>query len=329
MKIRFVLILCWSVFNLASSLHADEVCVYVNEMGVERQVNAMRLVPPNLRNSARCFPVGGNTYLANPEEIRLEGSVRKESMVTALGSVEMQWPRSVEKLFGRTPHRAVADAARSVSRALKKPGFPVELQRFDVEWKVVFMDANLPGAQVPSYLISNCHPAWMTPPGNIYVVAQRVASGCGGKAPPAKSRVDAELAEVMAHEMGHAVEARLLQGRGGRDRMRSEGFATWFESYASDFSSVIRSGAVLHEHMTLAKASYRSSPGRFSFEGSAQDYARASLYFHAIVDVKGVRGLMDVYKYIQQTNVPFFQAVEEVVDWDQNELTKRARIALK
>ena len=44
------------------------------------------------------------------------------------------------KIFGRTPVRAMQDAAKSVSRALKKNAFPLELQRFDLDWDVVFMD---------------------------------------------------------------------------------------------------------------------------------------------------------------------------------------------
>lgn len=322
---QFVVSVFLLLFPAFAQADSDEVCVYINEMGMQKQVDSKRKVPYNLRDRARCYRVGESSYLAAPNEIDLQGSKRRESMITALGSVEMQWPRSVEKLFGRTPHRAVADAARSVSRALKKPGFPTELQRFDVEWNIVFMDATLPETQIPGYLVSNCHPAWMTPPGNIYVVAQRVASGCGGKAAPPKSTVDAELAEVLAHEMGHAVETRLLLGNGYSDRMRAEGFATWFESYASDFSSVIRSGVVFREHLSLARSSFKSSPNAFHFQGSGPDYARASLYFHAIVKAKGIRGLIQVYDYMRDTNVPFFQASEETIGWDKKELDQRAK----
>ena len=95
----------------------------------------------------------------------------------------------------------------------------------------------------------------MTPPANIYVVAQRVVAGCGGSKKVKTSVADSELAEVLLHEMGHSIEYQLLAQGIGRERARSEGFATWFEQYASEKSAIIKSGSVKKEHFDLAKAS--------------------------------------------------------------------------
>ena len=301
-----------------------ESCFYIDEKGVFRQVDSRNDIPEPYRSSAKCSALRMNTQLDAPDEIELKGPKGREALVSDIGPISLHWPRKTEKLLGKTPKRAMADAARMVSRAVKKPGFPTEIRRLDLDWNVVFLDAELPETQIPSYLVSNCHPAWMTAPSNVYVVVQRVASGCGGGPAPRPSEVDAKLAEVLAHEIGHAVEARLLNGQMVQDRMLAEGFATWFESFASDFSDVIRSGVVRKEHFELAKKSLQSQPGSWTFQGTAEDYARASLLFHAVVEDKGVRGLMKVYEVMREKKLPFFDAVKEATYWDQERLFKKA-----
>ncbi len=263
--------------------------------------------------------------LAAPDEISLEGTVRKERVSTSLGPVNLRWSRSAEQVLGKNPLRATADAARMVSRALKQSGFPGSLTSLDFEeGQIVFMDENVPGHQVPHNLISNCHPAWMTPPSNIYVVVQRVVAGCGGSA-PSKSQADAKMAEVLGHEFGHVVEAHILQGAFGGERWRAEGFATWFEATAASFSSLIPSGSVLNEHKRLARYSFSSSPDKFNFQGTGEDYARSSMYFHAVVKARGVKGLMRVYDLIKKGEPSFMSAVQKVTGWSESELEKRAR----
>jgi len=294
-----------------------EMCMYTDSRGVIQQVQGKNSVPLDFKESARCFPVQKGRYLAPPDQVEISGSERRVEMSSSVGRITLRWPRASERLFGRTPERAMADAGRAVSRALRSSGFPTGLRGLDLDWNVVFMDAEVPGTQIPSYLVNNCHPAWMTPPANIYVVSQRVAAGCGGASPPRPSEVDAKLAEVLIHEMGHAVEAKLLGARftTARNRMRSEGFATWFESFASDFSSVIRKGTVREQHFRAAKQSISHSPDSFVFRGSGADYARASLYFHAIVDGASIYRLMSVYKRMEKDNLSFLDAVERELRW--------------
>jgi hypothetical protein len=258
--------------------------------------------------------------LASPEEINLDGNIRIENMVSPLGSISLKWPRKVESLFGRTPERAVADAARTVNRALNRPGFSPKVQNLSLDWQIVFMDEDLPETQIPAYLVSNCHPAWMTPPANIYVVAQRVAEGCGNTKKASTFVADSELAEVLIHEMGHAVEFRLLGPAFRRERFRAEGFATWFEQFASDLSSTIPRGAVKKRHDKFAREAIKYSPDIFTFQGTAHDYARASLYFRAIVERRRLSSLMDVYEVMSNENIHFFSAVEKKLGWDRKRI---------
>lgn len=297
----------------------EEVCIYQDRDRTIKQVNSRSAVPPEFREAARCFAAKKNSgYLADPGDIKLTGTVRKEEMVSSIGRISLRWPRKVETLFGRTPQRAMADAATTTSRALKASGFPPTLRILNQEWSVVFLDEDMPEAQIPRSLISNCHPAWMTPPANIYVVAQRAAAGCGGGKVTSQA-ADAELTHILLHEIGHAVEHELLKNNHSYDRLRGEGFASWFEQYASDYSSIIKRGAMREYYFRLAKQAIAENPV-FTFSGSAYDYARASLFFHAIVERRGVRGLMQVYEIMAKDRIPFFTAVEKATGWDQKRL---------
>ncbi len=307
--------------------HADsspeDVCMYRDQNGAIQQVMGERKVPVEFRGTMKCFAAKQNTRLAAPKDITLKGTTREENMPSSLGRIQLRWPRVVETLFGRTPTKAMADAARAASRYIKKPGWPTEIRRLDLDFNVVFMDAELSSAEIPGNLVSNCHPGWMTAPANIYIVAQRAAAGCGGSQ-VRKSEADARLAEVLIHEIGHAVEAALLAGSFGGERFRAEGFATWFEANASDESSVIRRGKIRNEHFATAKAYLRGKSGMPPFDGSAGGYATRSLLFHAIVKAKGVRGLMRVYETLREERLTFYPAVKKTLGWSQEKLEERA-----
>lgn len=301
-----------------------ETCVYMTESGATKQAASMAQVPSRFRDSAKCFGEGQSNYLAAPDQIDLKGNIREENITSPLGKISLRWPRSAEEYFGRTPLRATVEAARAVSRAVKKSSFPSDVQRLDLPWKIVYMDATVPSSQVPTQLISNCHPGWMTPPANIYVVAQRVAGGCFGQQSTA-SVADNELSEVLVHEMGHAVEYYLLKGSSGGDRRRAEGFATWFEQYAARSSSLLNAGEIKSKQLGLARESFRRSPTTFQFSGDAFDYARASMYFHSIEARYGIDALISVYKNMAETNIPFEQAVEETLGINPQTLDQEVR----
>lgn len=279
------------------------------------------LAAENSHNSQE-VQLAQNSYLARPGDITLKGNIRRERVSTELGNVELRWPRSVEVLFGRTPLRAVIAAARTVRRATRTAAFPREVQQLKPNWQIVFMDEKLPERQIPHNLISGCHPGWMVPPANIYIVAQRVAAGCGGSRPASASVADSQLEEVLVHEMGHSVEFHILKNEFGRDRKRAEGFATWFEMYASGYSSQINGRELKRETYARAKYAVKQNPGSFHFDGSALSYARASMYMAAIVDRRGIRGLMDVYRVMGEQHLSFSDAVEKKLLWKRAQLEK-------
>lgn len=315
---------------LAISLQAAfaserELCLYRSSDGRLVQVNSRSDIPEQFRASARCFAPRVGEHLAQPDEVNLSGNLRQIEMTSSLGRIKLRWPRKVEKLFGRTPERAMADAAQTASRVLKRGSFPPSIQTLTVEWNVVFMDEELPETQIPHYLISNCHPAWMTPPANLYVVSQRVVAGCSGGNGSTSSINDGQLAQVLLHEIGHVIEFNLLEGRMGGDRLRAEGFASWFEQYSSDFSSVIPSGKAKSFYLSLARQGFNRNPDLLQFSGGAEDYARASMIFHAIVERRNVSGLVDVYQGMLQSNVGFFDAIEKTLGWDMKRLAKEVQ----
>ena len=114
----------------------------------------------------------------------------------------------------------------------------------------------------------------------------------------------------------------MLQSAFGADRMRAEGFATWFETYAAGYSSVINRGRLKDEIYNRARFAVKQSPNTFTFSGDAFDYARASMYFAAIVDRRGLSGLMEVYKTIINEHADFFGAIRKTLGWDRAQLEK-------
>lgn len=275
-------------------------------------------VPEKFRKLAHCVlkAEGDSQKLAEPDRIRLFGNVRKESMNSALGQIELRWPRDIESLFGKTPVLAVADAFRTASRALKHASFPTPTRSLDISWNIVFLDENLPSNQIPTYLVSNCHPAWMTPPSNIYVVAQRVAVGCDTSKEVKKKVADAELIRVMLHEIGHAIEYQLPNKRLPLERFRSEGFASWFEAYAANFTSKIKSGSVKDSQLRVARHVHSKITNAFVFRGTGSDYSYAASYFHFVVAKRNVAGLVDVYDLIGDRKLSFLAAVDQEFAWN-------------
>lgn len=265
-------------------------------------------IPENLNN------------LAKPSDITLKGSIRSEELNTALGTVHLRWPRTLEASFGRTPSRAVVDATMTVSRALKSSVFPKELQVIKQDWQVVFIGGDLRVGEIPMQLINNCHPGWMTAPANIYIVGDRIAGGCGTGPNKSAQVADADLTEVLVHELGHAVEAILLGKSFEGDRMRAEGFATWFESYASSYSTYLNQREIRHRNSALASFSLKESPGIFTFRGSPYDYARGSLYFSAVEEKFGLSGIMRLYTRMQKTRGQLMPAIQEEFRWTEKDL---------
>lgn len=313
-----VLLLRSSILLFLSFSVFSEYCWYKTTRGELKRVNSINQVPSQFRKSARCGSLE-TTELAPPEDVTLEGNIREEEISTSLGKVSLRWVRKSESLFGKTPIRALMDATKTVSRALRNPGFPQSIREINLDWKIVFMDEDLPESEIPTYLVDNCHPAWMTPPANIYVVSQRVAQGCGGYKLTTKD-TDAELAKILIHEIGHVIEFQLLHEKQS-SRMTAEGFATWFAEYAGQYSSVINTKKVEAENKEMAKYAILKDKN-FNFSGSGEDYARASRYFKVIVDKYGIANLIKIYDRVSEGKENFFEAVHFIVGEDQAKLER-------
>ena len=305
-----------------------EICLYPTRSGEVRQASSLDDVPRESRAYARCGPANQNSNLAKPDEIKLNGNVRVEQINSSIGTIKLRWPRSVESLFGRTPLRATTDTAKTVSRAVKNNAFPTHVQNLNLEWNVIFLDENLPEGQIPTTLVTNCHPGWMTPPANIYIVAQRVAGGCGTQR-STTSVADSMLADVLLHEMGHAVEFYLLDKHNSNDRVRAEGFATWWERYASQYSSILNQREIEARQFEAARYSFKQNPGALRFQGSFEDYSRASMFFTVISGPRGLPGLMDVYKQMNERGTAFIPAILSEMNWDDRRLQKEIEQALR
>lgn len=303
----------------AAAIRAEEraICLYQDSSGKTVQVNSIQDVPAEMRGGAHCWQASQEKRMQRPEDVRLDGPVRRENMNSPLGPVRLQWARSVERLFGRTPARAMTEAGLAMSRALRQGGFPAAVRHLSVDWQVVFMDESVPEKQIPADLVSNCHPGWMVPPADVYIVGQRVAAGCGGQA-SGKGVADGELMTVLLHEMGHALEFRLLGDAFFGERMRAEGFATWFAAFAADYSSLPRrKGAEREETFALARSAPANPAG---FSGSAEDYARAAMIFYAVAARRGVAGIMLAYEALKRDRAGLAAAVKSGLGWNEDRL---------
>jgi hypothetical protein len=269
---------------------------------------------------------GQSEYLAEPTAIALGNSTRKVRLSTPLGPVNLRWARSAEQLFGRSPERAVLDALATVSKTLKRGGFPPAISSLSETWDIVIMDENLPEGQIPTNLVNRCHPAWMVPPAKIYVVAQRISAGCSGARKLDGRNPDLELANVLIHELGHVVEYNLLKG-GARppahDPIRAEGFATWWETYAARSSTLVSSDVLTRRYKEQAQRTFAEgqSINAAAFQFSEGEYAASSLYFHAVADARGAFGIVDLYKLLL-AGTPLVPAVRQLMGWDANRLER-------
>lgn len=264
--------------------------------------------------------------MLDPSSIELTGLERHSSLSTPIGRIELRWTRESESLFGRTPERATIEAANAVGKALRQSSFPSRLKYLSADWQIVFLSKDLKAGQVPSQLISNCHPGWMTPPANIYIAAEQAAGSCGGSAPARGAAADAQLAQVLIHELGHVVEYNLAP-QAGFDRARAEGFATWFEVFAGKYSLLLNSSAILSQQKMLARQ--RAVSGDSTFRGGADDYALAGSIFHVLTESRTVSELARAYEIASSERAPFNKAVQKVTGWSDRQLEDKVREFLK
>lgn len=306
-----------------SALVADDSCLFIDDTGFIRQVKKLEEVPSRYRAKAKCSGQPDEA-VASPNNVELSGNVRSSTFSTELGRMTVRWQRKIEECFGKNPQRAVNDAARASNRAIKNGRFASEVKQGKRDWQIVFTDKAAALSEFPAAITLGGHPGFMIPPSQIYIVTDFVSGGCSGK-PVA----DTVLTQVLLHEMGHVVEY-MLTGDSGipPDRARAEGFASWFEQYSSEYASDMPRGAVVRYYNDLAREGL-SSESKAAFDGSAQAYAVSALRFRAIVDRKGISGLMRIYEVMREKHVPFDVATQEELHWNDGNLHREMIRVLK
>ena len=311
---RKIFILCAGIVGLSvSGAYGDLRCAYLSDEGEVEQVDSIEKAPPRFRSRIVC--AGGDSGIPSPEDVELDGTVRTASFVTDLGPIDVKWPLSVERCFGRSPARAVADAATTVNKALASARFPPEVKNGSRKWTLAFTDRAAALKQFPAALTIGGHPGFMLPPNQIYLIADFISPTCDQT-----GVADAVLTQVLLHEMGHVIEFLILGNEFGLDRPRAEGFASWFEQYSADFSRAIPKESVRKYYRKLAAEALKTLPA--PFDGTPYDYARAALKFDAIVSKRGVIGLMDIYSVMKRDHILFDQAVEKSLKWSQKFLDR-------
>ncbi len=257
--------------------------------------------------------------LVLPQNMELSGGERREELSSDIGDIDLRWERKIERFFVRTPERAVLEVARIVRRVLSSGVFPSSFSKFKLDWSIVFFDEHIPSGQIPLSILNGCHPGWMVGDGksaHIYIRAKALAAGCDGQKNKDNSIAEAALIQVLLHEFGHGVEHVLVGDSRGVDRLRAEGFATWFEQYASAYSSDLNQNEIVKRLKNLSQYKAEKGPELSHFDGSPYDYAYAAMIFLAVEERFGVRGLLDLYRVMQEKRVPFLTAIDERYRWD-------------
>ncbi len=299
---------------------AESSCLYIDQHGVVSQARSVSSVPSEYRGRAVCKDTSPDE-IADPHDLKLGSEARSATFGTDLGHVTMRWTRPIERCFSSPPSRAVGEAIKAVNRALKSGRFSADIKRAQREWSLAFTDKSTAFAQFPVALTLGQHPGFMIPPSQIYIITDFIAPNCTG------AKVGDELlAQVLLHEMGHVIEYLLLgESQTLFDRERSEGFASWFEQYAAEYSQVIPSGSVKRYYDELARDALRN--GAAGFQGTPADYARAALPFQAVVRKKGIVALMDVYRRIRDEHVDWTEAILKATGWNRATLERESRAA--
>ena len=293
---------------IALSANEPENCFYLDKRGVIKIADRIDQIPIEYRSNAKCG-LRRDVHYDRPSQIQLEGNQRSVTMASSIGSIELRWTRDQEKYFGRTPEKALADAAKTASKAVKSGGFPSVISTIDQNWRVIFLDQDLPNAGIPMEIVTHCHPGWMYPPADIFIVAQRVSGGCSSGEKLDVGKADQALARVLLHEIGHGIEFALLSGSSANDPIRAEGFASWFESYAARYSDLVDEKQVEADYRLLGKRALAQATVGFSASGTPLDYGLGFLQFSYLVKTRGIYGITHLYQDSLKNGINFQQAL--------------------
>ena len=323
-------------------------CIYQNARGMFVVAKSFSAIPAEFRNKARCRKAAPKTnpkqldmtaqefirkaaaagqVAKRPDEINIDGNKRRTTILSDLGEVRVQWPRSVEKLLGENIETITKEAWKAGTRAVSQNGFPYDMRKGSYDWNVIIMD-EVPTSVDVNMGFGNCHPGWMRPPADIYMAAGRIAKGCSGNDRKSKDEIIESFMGTLVHELGHAIEFQLLQRAfTRRKRWHSEGFAVWFETLAGKNLPSRYRGNGRAEQRRRAKEVYSPNWTPAHFRGSWQDYTRAYMLLATISEKYSPRRLVQVYERFRKDQLPSLEAaVQKELNWSpqrwQNEVAK-------
>lgn len=252
-----------------------------------------------------------------PSKVELSLRAREKSLNTLLGKVKLRWDAAAESYFGGALENLVISAMNASSRILTEKSFPERLRMDDYDWEIVIMNDVPNEIDITTNGEHVCHPGWMGYPADIFIVGERVATGCTEYLMP-REKATRYLVETLLHEIGHAVEYKFL-GRQYRlhERWHQEGFATWFESLGSKY---VTSRENKMELDLFATRAWSENWDPLTFTGTNVDYIRGYTIIRTIADKKSVNGLQELYIFASQHNLPLLESIESHLGWNKKKL---------
>lgn len=313
-----LLVLELLVTMLFSGSVSAQGCVYLEANKTIRSAPNLRAVPRAYRKNATCKQIGTSDIVA-PEFVDVGVSSRTNSFSSSVGMMHARWARELERCYKSAPSKAVAEAARTVSRALRASRLLSHVQQKRREWSFVFTDQAHAITQFPVGVVQGKHPGFMLPPNKIYILSDFIAPTC-----MENPIHDELLIQVLLHEMGHVVEYMLLGEPSVMDnRERGEGFATWFEQYSAAYSSMVDEERVGSYFKALEQSTETGANGEF--KGTPQEYARAAVPFKMIVAKKGIASIAKVYRQLQREPSSVQAAIMRVFGWSERRYLQNLR----
>jgi hypothetical protein len=313
--------------SASAQQHLSEQCIYRDHRGVITVTNRRESIPDNLRAQASCHSRTVETSRSSPtvalDNNKTQDLIKLSKRATfnsPLGVVELQWDEST--FFEQSAQSSVISAWRAATKTLSQKHFPLLTRFSNYNWKVFILSGK--SEQLHNLkALGGCHPGWMTPPATIFIASTSLATRCGTHH-FTPSQAQDELTRVLLHELGHAVEFQLLGRPGTNDRFHSEGFAELFSTLALELYDPLKGKAIKLSLLREAQAIFRSSwSPKQDFKGSAEDYRRVFGMMSALIELKGLRRLIDIYEELKASRAPFLEVVRTHVGWSEFEWSKQ------
>ncbi len=227
---------------------------------------------------------------------------------TELGNVFLRYPRNAVVLKVLSPVTSIRRSWEAGALAVLELGLPPLPKEDYPEWNVILTDQTrleVNGSRVSSAF---CHTALMGPPADIVIDGYRLLHPCDGTP---VSNPERALQRSLVHEIGHGVEYQLLgNGFSRRQRWHAEGFATWFETWATGKLRGEDSGKVQRLMREKAAKSFHKNWRPYLFLGSPEDYLTSYALIASVAERRPVADLVAVYRRSSEENLTLEQAVE-------------------